>query len=356
MSVRALGSLELWVGNARQAAHFFTSAFGFSLVAYAGPETGLVDRSSYVLKQGDALLIVTGASTRDSEVAEFVHAHGDGVRDISIVVDDVAESLAAMVQAGARSVTSFGDQPDRDIATVATFGDLVHTLTLAGESAHPAIFDNALLPAGAPSVPTGLLAFDHYAIGIEAGQRERWVNFYERTLGFERVAGDPYVELEQSAFTMTTVRVPDSDGAFVLAEPSSTKPSQISDFLATFVGPGIHHIALSTHDIADTMSRLRTRGVQTLGVPDTYYEEAQDRVGDIELAPTWQEFAKLGVMVDRDDEGYLLQAFTKPLGDRATTYLEIIQRVGTRGFGNNNIRDLYSTVVREQQRRVTSQP
>jgi 4-hydroxyphenylpyruvate dioxygenase len=349
VNVLGFGSLELWVGNARQAAAFFSKTFGFSIVAHAGPETGTSDRSSYVLQQGGITLVLTGATTPDSAVATYVREHGDGVRDIALVADDVQACYRRAMGAGARpgliSASSEGGPPE---PVIGAFGDLVHTLVESVDAltSLPEAYEDVEVD-GTGSPPIGLVAVDHYAISVEGGCRESWVRYYQEALGFERMPRDELVDVDGSAFTMSTIRVPGGDAALVLAEPaSSLRKSQIADYLEHFGGPGVHHVAFSTRDIERTVATLRQRGIKMLEVPASYYDAGNGRVGDINV--DWRELAHLGVVIDADEDGYLLQAFTEPLGDRPTTYLEIIQREGTRGFGTRNVRDLYSAVVREQ--------
>ncbi len=354
MGVRGFGFLELWVGNARQSAAFFSNALDFSIVAYAGPKTGKPDRASYLLKQGDSALVLTGATRADSPVADFVRRHGDGVRDVAFVVDQPTEFRRAAEQRGER--------PDRTNAlradptgreTLGTFGDVIHTL-IPGSSLADMLPGSVQPIDGAdrrgPRV--GLTGLDHLAISVDSGMREAWTRHYERDLGFEKVEPDEHVDVDGSAFSMSTVRSPGGTAALVFAEPRpSPRKSQISDYLEHFGGEGVHHIAFSTDNIAEAIMSLRQRGVRTLPVSDAYYTEAASRLGRLDVP--WRDLAALGVLVDVDDHGHLLQAFTEPLGDRPTTYLEIIQREGTTGFGTQNVHYLYSAVAREQQRADT---
>jgi 4-hydroxyphenylpyruvate dioxygenase len=350
VGVRGFGFLELWVGNARQAAAFFSSALDFSVVASAGPKTGLPDRASYVLTQGASTLVVTGATRADSPVAEFVHRHGDGVRDIALVVDHPHEFRDAALERGARPEPAAPLPPDgTGRETLSAFGDVIHTLIPGSDLADvvPGGFE-PVAGVDHPGPRVGLTGLDHCAVSINGGTREPWARYYKHNLGFEQVDPDEHIEVDGSAFSMSTVRVPDETDALVLAEPvPSPRKSQIADYLEHFGGPGVHHIAFSTDNIAEAVSSLRQRGVRTLPVPASYYVEAARRLGSLDVP--WQELASLGILVDVDDRGHLLQVFTEPLGDRPTTYLEIIQRAGTTGFGTQNVRYLYSAVARDQQ-------
>ncbi len=304
-----MGAVELWVGNARHAARWFAAALGFSVVETARPSSG--DRVSYVLQQGGITMIVTGATRRGSPVAEFVARHGDGVRDVSLTVEGRAPGV------------------------ITAFGDTVHTL---------------VEPPASPSPPgpdgVGLRAVDHVAVSVEPGDRERIAARYQDELGFVRI-GTPMerVDVGGSAFAMSSVRARSGDATLVFAEPAAG-PSQIADFLAEYGGPGVHHLAFATDDVLATATRLRDRGVRTLPVPPAYYPHARARLGDVDLP--WERLEALGILVDRDEDGLLLQAFTEPIGDRPTLYFEIIQRCGALGFGADNVRALYHAVVMQQ--------
>jgi 4-hydroxyphenylpyruvate dioxygenase len=295
--------------------------------------------------------VVTGAATPDSPVAGYVHAHGDGVRDIALVADDASTLFRRAVEGGAKVIPPEASGGSSTRPMIATFGDTVHTL-LDGND--PLALSVAGEPTGIESLgPVGLVSIDHYAVSVESGGCAGWTSHYGSALGFEPATRDEHVEVNGSAFTMSTVRVPGGPGAFVFAEPApSRNKSQIAHYLEQFGGPGVHHIAFSTNDIRRTVLSLRTRGIPMLEIAASYSRNADERLREIDV--DWRELADLGVMVDVDDEGYLLQAFTQPLGDRPTTYLEIIQREGTKGFGAQNVRALYSTVVREQEQSHSS--
>ncbi len=347
MGVRGFGFLELCVGNARQAAAFFSTMYGFEVVGTAGPRASGRHEVAYVLAQGDARLVVTGAADATSSAADFVRKHGDGVRDIALVVGDVADTHDRAVAAGARSLQG-PTTNDRGVTTavLGAFGDLTHTLV--GPDADAGDVIDGYEPVAGPrrmAPAVGITCVDHYAVSVTGGDRERWTRHYCETLGMEH-SDDEHVNVDGSAFSMSTVRIP-SGGAFVFAEPTpSQRKSQIAGFLESFGGPGVHHIAFATDDIGTTARELRDRGIQTLTVPGAYRDEAPTRLRDVDVP--WKELAELGVLVDTDARGHLLQAFTEPLGDRPTTYLEIIQREGMAGFGTANVRHLYSEVLRER--------
>lgn len=293
------------------------------------PEGG--DRVSYVLGQGAVRLVVTGATERDSPVAEFVRLHGDSVRDIALTAHD-----------------------HRGTASIPAFGDTVHTL-LDAASSHDAdlaapVESVAQTAAARPLPPVGLVTVDHIAVSVAAGARETVAARYEQELGFERL-GSPTesIDLGQSAFTMSSVRSLQGAATFVFAEPAADRPSQIADFLLENGGPGVHHVAFATTDIVRTATALEARQVRMLRVPDSYYQQARERLGTYDLP--WDELERLGILVDSDEDGLLLQAFTDPIGDRPTLYFEIIQRVGATGFGTENVRALYHAVVLQTPRR-----
>ncbi len=347
MGVRGFGFLELCVGNARQAAAFFSTMYGFEIVGTAGPSAS-GHEVSYVLEQGDATLVVTGAADATSSAADFVRIHGDGVRDIALVVGDVADTHDRAVTAGARSLQGpAANERGVTTAVLGGFGDLTHTLL--SPDADPGDVIDGYQPLTSPrrmAPAVGITGIDHYAVSVTGGDRERWTRHYCDALGMVHNSADEHVNVEGSAFSMSTVHLP-SGGALVLAEPTpSQRKSQITGFLESFGGPGVHHIAFATDDIGMTARELRDRGIQTLTVPGTYHEEAPTRLRDVDVP--WKELAELGVLVDTDARGHLLQAFTEPLGDRPTTYLEIIQREGMAGFGTANVRHLYSEVLRER--------
>jgi 4-hydroxyphenylpyruvate dioxygenase len=331
--------LELWVGSARHAASFFSHVLGFS-VADAHPHVE-ADRVSYLLQQGDARIVLTGARSAESPVADYVRVHGDGVRDIGFLVDDVTAAHESVVGRGASPVRApHRSGPGNDCrASVGAFGDAIHTL-----------FDRSDAPRRGERSAVGLVALDHLAVSVESGSREHWVRQYEETFGFERVGHDEHIEVDGSAFNMTTVRASRGSATLVFVEPDAVaRRSQIADYLDHFRGPGVHHIAFASDDILETVAALHSRGLRMLDVPSGYYVAARERLVGLDVP--WAELEHFGVLVDRDEEGHLFQVFTEPIGDRPTVYLEIIQRVGATGFGHDNVRALYHAVVREQQGR-----
>jgi 4-hydroxyphenylpyruvate dioxygenase len=348
--------VEFWVGNARASAAFFASAYGFEIMAYAGPETGLADRASYVLGQGDIRFVVTAGLVPSSPIVAHVAAHGDGVRDLAFVVENAAVAYEAAVARGATPVAGpwvESDASGRIVrATVATYGDTHHTfverddyLGLFAPGYEPAPLTDPVGPA------VGLGRIDHVVANVELGNLEQWVAFYARVFGFDQMVhfDDDTISTEYSAL-MSTVVWDGSKVVLPINEPAEgRRKSQIEEFLDCYGGPGVQHIALRTDDIVASVRALRDRGVRFLRVPATYYEDAKERMAGIDLP--WEALADLGILADRDHEGYLLQVFTETMGDRPTLFFEIIQREGSRGFGAGNFKALFEAIEREQERR-----
>ena len=345
--------VEFWVGNAKQASHFYRTTFGYRLVAYRGPETGTRDRASYVLQQGKVRLILTSPITPEGEVAEHVRLHGDGVRDIALWVDDAEALFHTAVERGARPVRepeTLSDEHGQVVtAAIATYGDTIHTLVQRSG------YEGAFLPGYQPRTspynpePVGILYVDHCVGNVELGKMNEWVSFYERVMGFKNLISfdDKDISTEYTSLMSKVVANGNERIKFPINEPAQgKKKSQIDEYLEFYRGPGVQHLALATDDILATVSRLQDRGVEFLNVPTTYYDELQDRVGTID-EPV-DELARLGILVDRDPDGYLLQIFTKPVQDRPTLFYEIIQRKGARSFGKGNFKALFEAIEREQ--------
>jgi 4-hydroxyphenylpyruvate dioxygenase len=347
--------VEFWVGNARAFAGFLAAAFGFDIVAHAGPETGERDRGRWMLQQGDIRILVTGALGPSSPIAEHVRAHGDGVRDIAFVVSDVDAAFAAALARGATPVREPADDVDDHgtirHAAIATYGETVHTFLDRSRYSGPFAPRFAPSPLARPAGPeVGLVKFDHIVGNVEEGELERWVGYYEQVLGFDQLVHftDDAISTEYSALMSTVVW----DGQKVVMpinEPAEgRRKSQIEEYLDYYGSPGVQHLALRTDDIVASVRALRERGVRMLQVPDTYYEEARERMGPLRDALPWTQLAELGILVDRDHDGYLLQIFTETLHDRPTVFVEIIQREGAKGFGEGNFKALFEAIEREQ--------
>ena len=350
--------IEFWVGNARTTAGFLMSHFGFHCTGYAGPETGRRDKASYVLEQGDIRWVVSGALAADSPIADHVRRHGDGVHDLAWLVDDAAATYAAALTRGARSVrepwVERDEHGDLELAQVAAYGDTVHTfvnrLRYRGSTLEPGYTDEKLPnPSVGPDV--GLVAIDHVVGNVARGELDTWVDFYSDVMGFAQLLhfDDEQIRTEYSAL-MSTVVWDGSKIVMPINEPADgLKKSQIQEYIEHYDGPGVQHIALRTDDIVATVAALRARGVRFMQVPDTYYDEARARLTGVELA--WDDLQRHNILVDRDQDGHLLQIFTETVTDRPTVFFEIIQREGARGFGEGNFKALFEAIERDQARR-----
>ncbi len=354
MKLKRIHHVEFWVGNARQAAYFYRKAFGFSQTGYAGLETGLRDRASYLLEQDRVRFVLTTPLRGDGAMGDHLRRHGDGVRDIAFEVDDVDSAFAEAVSRGAEPAMEPQDRSDEHgtvrWAAIRTYGDTVHSLI--GKDDYRGPFLPGFEERRIDEAGTGLVAVDHVVGNVELGQMDRWARFYEQVFGFERYISfdDKDISTEYSALMSVVMSDDRRVVKFPINEPAEGRNrSQIQEYLDYYGTAGVQHVALLTHDILGTIRALRERGVEFLEVPDTYYEEVRERVGDID--EKLAEIRGLGVLVDRDDRGYLLQLFTKPVEDRPTLFFEIIQRKGARGFGKGNFKALFESIEREQARR-----
>src|SRR5579875_1791513 len=345
--------IEFYVGNARQAAYFYRAAFGMSLVAYAGPETGRRDRASYVLQQGKVRFVLTTALRPESEIAAHVHKHGDGVKAIALWVDDARKAWEETTKRGARSVQEPTVSEDADgrvvTSSIAAYGDTVHTFVERGDYRGVFFPGYKALPADPIARPVGLLHVDHIVGNVGWNAMNEWVDFYAKVMGFSLYQhfDDKDISTEYSALMSKVMANGNGYVKFPINEPAEgRKKSQIEEYLEFYGGPGVQHIALATKDILETVSKMQAQGVSFLTVPHTYYAELQSRVGKIDEAV--DELEKLGILVDRDDEGYMLQIFTRPVEDRPTLFYEIIQRKGSRSFGKGNFKALFEAIEREQ--------
>jgi 4-hydroxyphenylpyruvate dioxygenase len=351
LRLRQIHHVEFWVGNAKQAAFFYRHAFGFSGVAFAGLETGRRDAASYVLQQGKARFVLTTPLTPDGPMAEHIRLHGDGVRDIAFQVDDADAAFEAAVSRGAQPAIEPYDEADQHgsvrRAAVHTYGDTIHSFLSVDDYRGPFLpgFDARDLPAQ----DAGILRVDHIVGNVELGKMDYWADWYSRVLGFKRYISfdDKDISTEFSAL-MSIVMSDDSYSIkFPINEPAGgRRKSQIEEYLEYYRGPGVQHVALLTADITKTVSTLRDQGVDFLRVPESYYDLLPSRVGQID--ETIDTIRKLGILVDRDEDGYLLQLFTRGVEDRPTLFFEIIQRKGSRGFGKGNFKALFEAIEREQ--------
>jgi len=345
--------IEFWVGNARQASMYYRAAFGFDLVGYRGPETGTRDRASYLLQQDKVRFVLTTSIKPAGPIADHVHRHGDGVRDIALWVDDARAAYEAAIDRGAKSAMEPTVMKDDDgeivIAAIRTYGDTIHSLV--ERKNYNGLFMPGFVPTSSPfkPVPAGLMYVDHCVGNVELGKMNEWVGFYEKVLGFTNILtfDDKTINTEYSALMSKVMANGNGRIKFPINEPAEGKrKSQIDEYLEFYGGPGVQHVAIATDDIIRTVTDLKSRGVEFLSVPATYYESVPDRVGKIdEQLSALQE---LGILVDRDDEGYLLQIFTKPVEDRPTVFYEIIQRKGAKSFGAGNFKALFEAIEREQ--------
>jgi len=356
LKLKDVDHIELWVGNAYQSSHFWQHVFGFRPVAYSGLETGNRDSVSHVLQQGKIRLVITGSYRPDSEVAAHQLVHGDGVKVVAFEVEDVEQAFRATVERGARAVAPPTElRDDHGVlrhATIATYGDTVHRLVERGDYAGPFMPGFAAVQDSSATTEVGLAHVDHLVGNVELGKMNYWVDWYHRVMGFRQLLhfDDQDIHTEYSALMSKVMENGTGRIKMPINEPAEGKrKSQIEEYLDYYRGAGVQHIALSTGDILGAVAELTRRGVRFLRVPDTYYEMLTDRVGKIR--EDLDAVRELGILVDRDDEGYLLQVFTQPLQDRPTLFVEIIQRRGSRGFGVGNFKALFESIEAEQARR-----
>jgi len=345
--------IEFYVGNAKQAAHFYRKLFGYTIVAYRGPETGTRDRASYVLQQDKVRFVLTTALRPDSDIATHVHKHGDGVKDIALWVDDARKAFRLAVERGAKPAYEPKSLVDESgevvIAGIHTYGETIHSLVERRN--YKGLFMPGFVPfAGKGDTESvGLKYVDHCVGNVELGAMNKWVKYYADVLGFSQLISfdDKTISTEYSALMSKVVANGNGRIKFPLNEPAKgKKKSQIDEYLEFYQGPGCQHIAIATDHIVETVTKLRDNGVEFLRVPGTYYDTVVDRVGHIDEDVS--RLRELGILVDRDEEGYLLQIFSKPMEDRPTLFYEIIQRKGAKSFGAGNFKALFEALEREQ--------
>jgi 4-hydroxyphenylpyruvate dioxygenase len=345
--------IEFYVGNAKQSALYYQHCLGFELVAYAGPETGLRDRASYVLQQNKIRFVLTTSITPDSPVAEHVRLHGDGVKVLALTVDDATSAFLETTKRGAKphqEPTVLEDEWGKVVlSSIRTYGETVHTFVERNQ------YRGSFLPGYKPRTaslkpsPIGLKYVDHCVGNVELGKMNEWVTFYEKVMGFKLLVtfDDNDISTEYSALMSKVVSNGNGYIKFPINEPAEgKKKSQIEEYLDFYNGPGVQHIAIATDDIVSTVRELRSRGMEFLYVPETYYEDVSQRVGTIE--EDMEELKEQNILIDRDEEGYLLQIFTKPIQDRPTVFFEIIERNGAKSFGKGNFKALFESIEREQ--------
>lgn len=349
--------LEWWVGNARAATAWLTSGFGFEVAAYRGPETGVHDRASYLLEQGDIRFVVTAGLTPDSEVTKHVATHGDGVRDLAWRVADPARAIEAAARRGATVVaepeTQEGDDGAVTAAAIATYGETRHVfVNRAGwKGTWGPGFSNERLPRRPVGPAPGLAEIDHVVGNVEEGRLDEWVAWYSDVLGFEQMKHFDANQIStQYSALRSTVMYNRKGITLPINEPApGLRKSQISEYLDWYGAPGVQHIAMGTRNIIGAIDSLRDRGVRFLDMPPTYYEDAKVRCGEFDLP--WGDLERLGIEVDKDTGGYLLQIFSETFCDRPTAFIEVIQREGATGFGEGNFKALFEAIEREQARR-----
>ena len=360
--LRRIDHVRFFVGNARQSAYFYRNAFGFDVVGYAGLETGVKNEAGYVLRQGKITFVLESPLTADHPENYRLQLHGDGVRDIALEVDDVSAAYEETTRRGAEGLKEPVRIEDEngiyEYATIRAYGDTSHTFV--NHDNYRGVFAPGFRPIEperySPRTfkPVGLKHIDHIVGNVEEGKMDEWVHFYERVMGFTQLVhfDDKDISTEYSALMSKVVQGGEGRIKFPINEPAKArKRSQIEEYLNFYGGPGVQHIAMGTDNIIETVSALRHNDVSFLRVPDTYYEALPERVGEIQ--EDIHELAKLGILVDRDEEGYLLQIFTKPVEDRPTLFFEIIERHGSQSFGKGNFKALFEAIEREQARRGT---
>jgi 4-hydroxyphenylpyruvate dioxygenase len=348
--------VELYVGNAKQAAHYYKTAFGFQSLAYAGPETGVKDRVSYVLVQNKMRLMLTSPLHSDSPIADHHKKHGDGVKVLALWVDDAYDAFEQTTKRGGKvymePVTLKDGDGEVRMSGIHTYGEVVH-LFIERKN-----YNGVFMPGFKKwestynPEPTGLLYVDHCVGNVDWNQMNPWVSFYENVMGFKNILSfdDKDISTEYSALMSKVMSNGNGYVKFPINEPAEGKrKSQVEEYLEFYEGEGTQHIAIATKDIVSTVRQLMARGVEFLKVPNTYYDDLLDRVGPIE--EDIEPLKELGILVDRDDEGYLLQLFTKPVEDRPTMFYEIIQRKGAKSFGKGNFKALFEAIEREQELR-----
>jgi 4-hydroxyphenylpyruvate dioxygenase len=353
--IKRIDHLEFFVGNARQAAVFYETYFGFQRVAYRGLETGCRDSASYVLEQGDIRFVLTTALGPDHPIAQSVQQHGDGVGVIGLEVPDVAAAFHETTSRGAEPAIAPEESTDEKgvlrTAAIHLYGNTL--LKFVEREDYVGTFAPGFRPiTGAPSTGGVLKAVDHIVGNVELGAMEKWVRFFAETMGFTQLIhfDDKTITTEYSALMSKVMQDGTGRVKFPINEPATGKrKSQIQEYLDYYRGPGVQHVACATNDIVATVRRLRANGVEFLRVPPAYYEDLDRRIGKID-EPV-DELAALGILADRDDEGYLLQIFTQPVQDRPTVFFEVIERHGCRGFGEGNFKSLFEAIEREQARR-----
>jgi len=357
--ILGIDHVEFWVGSAKQAAFSYSRAFGFHETAYAGLETGLKDRTSHLIEQGEIRFVLTGALGPDGPIAEHVKRHGDGARDIALRVPDAEDAFRVAVERGAvpvhEPVVSEDEHGKVVRAAIGTYGDTIHSL-IQREDYHGAFLPGFVAVETPKDRSVGLVSIDHIVGNVELGKMNAWASYYADVMDFKNMMHfkDDQISTEYTALMSKVMWDGVGRVKFPINEPApSKKRSQIDEYLDFYRGPGVQHLALRTDHILGTVGELRARGVEFLRVPDAYYDEVAQKFADLREEVDVDALHELAILADRDDEGYLLQIFTKPVNDRPTLFFEIIQRHGSRGFGLGNFKALFEAIEREQEARGT---
>ena len=354
LKINSWDHVHIWVGNAKHAMYYWWKAFGFKPVAYSGLETGNRDFASYVLESGKIRLVVSAAYRPTHEIAAHQMLHGDGVKVIALGVDDVESAWRETTARGARSAWAPREETDHHgvlrTSAIYTYGETQHVFVDRSDYNGP--FAPTYQAIDMPHESAGLVSIDHMVGNVQLGKMNHWVNFYHNTMGFRQLLhfDDKDISTEYSALMSKVMENGNGRVKSPINEPADGKrKSQIEEYLDYYMTPGVQHLALQTGDILETMAKLRERGIEFLRVPDAYYDLLPDRVGEIK--ESLDLIRELGILVDKDDEGYLLQVFSRPIQDRPTMFIEIIQRRGSRGFGKGNFKALFESLELEQERR-----
>ena len=348
--------VEFYVGNAKQAAHFYKTVFGFQSLAYSGPETGVRDRASYAIRQSKLTFVLTTPMHPDNPIADHIHKHGDGVKAIALKVEDATSAWNETTKRGGRSFMEPKTLTDNDgevvMSGIHTYGDVVH-LFIERENYRGPFMPGFRKPQSSHNPKeTGLQYVDHCVGNVGWNQMNPWVKFYEDVMGFRNILtfDDKDISTEYSALMSKVMSNGNGFVKFPINEPAEgKKKSQVEEYLEFYHGEGVQHVAIATKNIVETVEELQRRGLEFLNIPSTYYDTLPDRVGHID--EDLEPLKRLGILVDRDNEGYLLQIFTKPVEDRPTLFFEIIQRKGAKSFGKGNFKALFEALEKEQERR-----
>jgi 4-hydroxyphenylpyruvate dioxygenase len=354
LKIKKVHHVEFWAGNAKQSAYFYRKAFGFSQLAYSGLETGSREAASYVLSQGKIRFVITSPLTPDHPASDHIRKHGDGVCDIALHVDDADYAFHEAVKRGAKAAVEPHDVTDERgsirRSAVHTYGDTIHSFISYKDYSGP--FLPGYAPAEVAGESTGLLIVDHIVGNVELGKMNEWAEWYTNVMGFSRYItfDDKDISTEYSALMSIVMSDDNRIVKFPINEPApGRKKSQIDEYLQWYAGAGVQHVALLSGDIIETVTKLKANGVEFLSIPDSYYDEVELRVGKID--EPMDRIRELKILVDKDENGYLLQLFSKPVEDRPTVFFEIIQRKGAQGFGKGNFKALFESIEAEQAKR-----